>query len=235
MQIFSYPTWGNAQNVQIEPPRGRKAWAGIAIGPNSEEAIVEVSGVGILQAGRIYPAAVAHAVVKRVRPIDSNIPINILDLVLFEDPAELAIGSAVARANASYHRNMQQLNAGGSYTYKVPFAGRRKAQVVFSCSSGSATTTYDYTVFGLKWNYVENIVVAYPLHSASNEWTQQGVGTVPDIGINNTYCVNAFYVGGTNEGEDWDALAIYVKNTGAAPRFIDCDVTLIGDSGTSGD
>lgn len=126
MQIFDEPRWYEQSSVTTGGLRascGR--WCGVAIGPDSDEGVVVVNGRR-LQAGRVLPLAAEQYTVERVRPSSVLTEIARLQLLLFEDPAELAC--EVARPNGQYGGYSAQGEDGLELT--VPFVGRAGARLV---------------------------------------------------------------------------------------------------------
>ena len=187
-------------------------FAGIAIGPDSEEGLVRVNGV-LLQAGRVLPLPISGAyVIERVignvklrddedRSGEHPESVKRLEVLLFECKSEL--GTEVARPNHQHYAR------GDSPILTVPFTGRRQAQVVATLHSG-------------EWS---GMVI-------SARYWSQGAGAMRTITLPNPGTVGpsmAFYIGGTNEAENWHELRFAMTTAGGSSLSV--DVETIGEIG----
>ena len=252
MRLEDIADWGLKSITSSDRQRellGGREFVGIAIGPNSEESLVEIDGFGILQAGRVLAVRSKVYRIKRVRPLDALgggtgfaanvLPINRLQLQLFETEAELAAG-ATARANRDY-QSAVLINAGASNraAIVVPFCGHRQAQFVINSVLSPATP---FTLWGLKYSYasalvngsaapVVPVVTAYALKTGNLTWSAAFPGGNFPIAPPANYCTAAFYLGGTDNAEDWDALCLDLTNGSGNARTYIIDARVIGDIG----
>jgi hypothetical protein len=236
MRLEVIPQWGTldktASDRQRELEAGRE-FVGIAIAPGSEESVIDVEGVGRLQSGRILPLRDKSYSIRRVRPRSAAIPINRLELMLFEHEAEM--GEAPARANQTYtYATTLVHGAATDKTFVVPFAGRQKAQ--FTLWTSSATPpNFVYYVVGLRWQYSLGLIVPVLLKTEVNPPFVSiggGAGGPGGLSLPASKTTYSFYVGGTDNAENWDALWFLMNNTdGAADYIVGIDAEVSGDSG----
>lgn len=186
-------------------------FVGVAIGPQSDEGRCLIDGE-LLQAGRPLPLRARHFNVELVRPISVQDTLNVrtLQLALIEDPSELAI--VWARANGEHSAKVVTNGADFATLITVPFVGRRQARFQLVTAAGSVS----YRVFGLRYHGSTRTVKATLL-------TEQ-LAVAPD-----TDDTVAFYIGGTNEAECWDALRVDVDTDAASTVHV--DVETIGEIG----
>lgn len=216
MRSFSVPNWANRDSVPTDSAPSGTSWVGIAIGPRSQEAVVEIDGV-LLQAGRVLPLRSTQYNVKRVRPRDAALTcIASLELMLFECEAEL--GAEVARPNGIFSQAQAFPAADGTMTYTIPFVGRRQA--LFNVYTAKEFP-FSYTLRGLRYQNSMRQVTKTDLHAEASIQT-----VTPEW----TY---AFYVGGTDNAECWDALEFAVADTSGTDDgdILGLDVETIGEIG----
>lgn len=210
MRIFNCDNWSEVATYATESGN----FVGIAIGHESDESTVRLNGV-LLQAGRplmLRSGGGAYRV-ERITPLASAIPcIDRLQLVAFEC-AEEVIAFMNGRANLRYSAQ-SALTAAGGYQrlITVPFVGRRQARFQLHC----AAATVDYRIIGITYNAGVAATKETILDTLAGE--------VPDA--NSTL---AFHVGGTNEAEAWDAIAIEVDLP--TDQTTSIDVITIGELG----
>ncbi len=162
MHLQNVADWKIRKEIQID----KGDWCGIAIGPQSDEAVVSIDGT-LLQAGRVLPLSrgTTGLTVKKIRPsstdqdrtaggpgtIDNThtiASIATLQLMLFDNPCELA--AYCPRANGQYDTGQAGVIINGNGTLAdliiVPFIGRRHA--VFSIVSNATGGAFSYEVYG---------------------------------------------------------------------------------------
>ncbi len=206
MKIFTVNDWsGIAAAVQSDPAPSGCGWYGIAIGPESDEGRIRVNGI-MLQAGRVLPLRAASYELARVTTADASIAR--LQVMLFESPAE--IGVEVARPNGEFSELGFVATAASELVLTVPFVGRRQCRIVLA-----PTTEDDLTAYS---------VIGYA-HAPDGTPHSETLATnaAPDAGT------NAFYVGGTDNGECWDYLEIYA--TQPLTGLLNVLATTIGEIG----
>lgn len=211
MQVFNFEQWASTSGVSTDPGN----FVGIAIGDDSDEGTVRVNG-SLLQAGRPRPLSSnggAYVIARERIPqsIASLAAIAKLQLYMFECQAELA--AALVRADKTYSASKAITVAGGA-TRLVTAAFRGRRQALVELASNQANVTY--TVYGLRYLASKSAVLEHPLVTE----------TLASMSANGTY---AFYVGGTNEGEHWDALALDVTTPADATWY--ADIVAIGEGG----
>lgn len=229
MLFQGVPAWSKQLQVQTDPHPANMPWAGIAIGPGSDEGLVLVDGVP-LQAGRIHPIQQARYTVKHIRPIllldddgnDQLASIAGLNLILFEQAAEL--GCEVSRPNQTYYTTKAVQPAVDDFhlALSVPFVGRRQALFFLQSPDIGANAFGGYRVDGVRYCRSTTAIERYPLHEATTVNMSED-GTL------------AFYIGGTDNAENWDALELSIKgfqltDPNALATF-NVDVDTIGEIG----
>lgn len=204
MKSQLWPDWNGRAAVSTQAPSNRECpFYGIAIGPNSDEGLVDLGDV-ILQAGRVHRAREGTYQVKKVRGVvaDFNAIAN-LQVLLFESESEANAYAGTSRPNKDYSgafSSAATLPAFGSPQLAIPFTGRRSARVALT-ATGLGTNSFSYEVLGVRWSEQAAAVQRVPLT------LQTSVDTDPTL---NTY---AFYIGGTDNGEAWDLLELYVASS----------------------
>lgn len=214
MRIQGFSAWNAQPQVTSDPHQS--AWAGIAIGPGSDEGLVLIDGVP-LQAGRVHPVRQSRYTVKHVRPIgeqsgDQSLDcIKGLNLILFEHAAEL--GCEIARPNQSYSVR-DFVSSEETLALSVPFVGRRQALFMLT-SPDLGVASFGYKIKGVRWQYSSRSVQRYtgPVDATAN------------LDENGSL---ALYVGGEDNAEEWDALELYLDTDGST---FNVDVDTIGEIG----
>lgn len=209
MRVFNFEQWASSPSVATDAGR----FVGIAIGPESDEAIVRVGGL-LLQAGRpltVRSDGGAYSIERVGAPANAIPSIARLQVVTFECLEEVeAFG---CRANGRYGASSALTALGGwQRLATAPFVGRRQARFQLV----TAAAGIDYRIIGLAYNSGARAVKESLLETVT--------GAVPDAGG-----TVAFYMGGSNEGECWDALALEV--TPSIDDVVSVDVATIGELG----
>ena len=211
MKIFTVDNWQDQARANTPVSPASCPYVGIAIGPASEEALVRVNGV-LLQAGRVLPLVSGQYTIDR----ENNPPpggsgwfqsITRLQLMLFEHRDELA--AEVARPNG-YHT--AQITSAGSLAsvIVVPTIGRR--QVHFSIGH-----TGDISRVVVTGTRVGRLGVAPHQVVIVDDSTARPAGDP-----------FSFYVGGTNEAENWVEMELEVNSTAGLTQ---AQVETIGEIG----
>lgn len=197
MRIVVHPSWSDVLRWVIPPSEGA-VYCGIAIGPGSDEGIVRVNDFP-LQAGRVLPLQSDKYTITKVRPLKSQIVTGVdtgldciqsLELILFTNPGEL--GATIPRADGYFFAPNFLASGALAPVLSVPFVGRRQALFTIS-SQDLGAGTFSYTIYGVKYDRTSNRIFRYPLH----------VATLVTLSTSRTY---AFYIGGMDNAEIWDAL-----------------------------
>jgi len=187
---------------------------GVAVGPSSDEGIVRI-GDFRLQAGRVMPLPPATYYVTATHDIPFDAPsafpaTAILELLLFDDPSELAC--EVARANGRYSATGAVVNAAG-YTraLTIPFAGRRQCRL-----SGriNGATDLGYQIVGRLFS---------PGQAAVRERTLLTVAAV--VGVRDFVEV----LGGLDNAEVYHELALELRGSGVDTANVEAEA--IGEIG----
>ncbi len=217
MQVLTFQAWASQLKATTEP--SGSDWCGIAIGPGSDEGRVLVDG-HLLQSGRVLPLRSKRYAIQGVRPagITALAPIAQLQVILFADPAAMAC--EVARPNLAYYTRAFQATAGKLLAASAPYVGRRQA--LFTIASSNLVGAFAYEVVGVRYQYSRRDVVRVALHT-------EPAATMTAEG---TY---AFYLGGTDDAEDWDVLELYITGGGTSSMGVfakyDTDIETIGEIG----
>lgn len=217
MKLWTFDKWSAVAKTKTDAsddadlPFGQ--YVGIAIGPQSDDGRCLIDGELLLQAGRPLPLRNRVFSVESLRPISVNASLGIktLQLCLLEHEGELR--AEYARANGEYSGKTNVPEASGYVAVcTIPFVGRRQAR--FQLISDAATI--NYRVYGLRYHGSTRTVKATLL--------RETLAAAPD-----TDDTVAFYMGGTNEAECWDALRVDVDTpTNSDIHF---DVETIGEIG----
>lgn len=211
MQIITVDTWDNLREFvtssQMDQLGARSCpWAGIAIGPESHEAVVRVNGY-LLQAGRVLALRAQDYRIERVigrgsvdGDDDLDSPIQQLQLVLFECAEELA--TEVARPNGRFVNEPTDAdadpiaaaidNADFAEVLSVPFGGRRHC--MFLVTDVALSEQVGYRVTGRRWS------------AARGEWESVVLAEV--LAADAVDMPLAVHVGGTDNEECWDILSL---------------------------
>lgn len=235
MRVIPFPDWDTRDVARTDRrrdpgPGGEREFIGVAIGPRSDESVVEVDGFE-LQAGRVLALSARDYTIKRVRPRSGFIPVKHLELVCFEHPGELA--TETARPNRRYSGNATILDTQfGSVT--VPFCGRREAKIMITTNpnGGNTAPVFDYEVIGFSW--IDSLGTAMPWGMRNEvapvlqrpSLTQAG-GVLTPGGLYEY----SFYTGGTDNGEAWDSLMVRIHNRAGETHQYFVDVVTIGEMG----
>lgn len=215
MKLWTFDKWAATNKAKTgrsdehDLPFGR--YVGVAIGPQSDDGRCLIDGELLLQAGRPLPFRGREFSVESLRPasVNATLGIKTLQLCLLEHEGELR--AEYARANGEYSA---QLAYTAAYLplITVPFVGRRQARFQIH----RAVAAYDYRIYGLRYSRLQNTVRTTLLREV--------LAAVPDA--DGTV---AFYIGGTNEAECWDALRLDINDDAAGTFF--ADVETIGEIG----
>jgi hypothetical protein len=222
VRIVSFPDWFSRANVEASAPQGDCAYYGIAIGPDSDEGIVNVNGY-TLQAGHPLALRSTRYTISNVRPVFSPaIPIAAvkaiaqLQIMLFESPEELAIGLA-GRPDRPYNSGL--VNPGTTLATAgqlfVPFVGRKRClvQLIFNGGAGGPGVPINYSASGFRYSpdrgFPEALTTLVTVTNVTSD-SNPGTGTI------------AFYI----ENEIWEALWINVWYS-AAPATSDAWIDAI--------
>jgi hypothetical protein len=215
MLVQDVTTW-SVGKYTTAPAVGACPYAGIAIGPESDEGLVRVNGV-LLQAGRVLPLPATSYTVERVLG-SAGAPLATvaqLQLLLFEHPGELGVD--VSRPNGLY--GVKDAAAVSDTVYaqvaRVPFIGRRQARVNILASAAPASGTHKYKIIGRSYSVTTRTVTEHEL--AVDEAFEASDRA-------------SFYVGGTNESESWHELSFLVVTGDGAAITCDVDVETIGEA-----
>lgn len=214
MYVQNFNGWNaatavNASQATDAAPPGCQ-WAGIAIGPQSDEGQVLVGGT-VLQAGRVLPLAANRYQITRVRGasvsnVDGLATIDLCQLLLFHTPLEFALPSLV-RPNKTFESasfTSGITDPAGAIHLQFPFVGRRAMKIDFQ-TAGLGGDTWQYQVVGTRYNNVLGKPTAFQLKS------QTGLlDPTANYGSTGMYSI---YIGGTNDAEVWDAITVYLANT----------------------
>ena len=216
MRLFTFDQWATLGSVATEPGD----FVGIAIGPESDESTVRVNGA-LLQAGRVLPMRASSYTIARERidyinPFANGILGSIarLQVMAFECPSELAVD--VARPNGVYSAQASIPNGGVATTLvTVPFRGRRQA--FFDIVGPADGTELTYSVIAYRWM------------RALGALRQKTLKT--DTVLLDADLSYAFYIGGDDNAENWDALRVMITNNSAGAITWAVDVETIGEIG----
>ena len=217
MRILSFSQYGAAKDGRLSSDVAdalddEREYVGVAIGPRSDEARVQVDGE-LLEAGRILPLRNRSYKISRATPYDNALSsIRYLELMLFEDLRELAVD--VARPQGKYSETFTGRNT--TYSFEVPYVGRRQARFVVT---GAVGDTFTYSVNGRMYSDALRGVKSVLLKDGS-------AGQV--IGATGTF---SFYIGGTDNAECWDVLAVAVTIPDDASHTWTVDTATIGELG----
>lgn len=216
MIVEDVTTWAVVGKHTTAPAVGGCPWAGIAIGPESDEGLVRVNGV-LLQAGRVLPLRSSSYTVERVLG-DAGAPLATvarLQLLLFEHASEL--GADVSRPNGLYGARDAAAASDTVYAQvaRVPFVGRRQARVNILASAAPASGSHQYQIIGRAYSPTTRTVTEHVL-SEDNAFEESDRAS--------------FYVGGTNEGEVWHELSFLVVTGDGVAITCDVDVETIGEA-----
>lgn len=220
MRLVPFNQWASQDRVPVEDD-AMERWAGITIGPDSDEARVRIDD-RMLQAGIVLPLQARRFALSRVRPQDAQLAsIQQLQIALLE-PSEITFSY---RRPAVDKSSVLAIGAGATATASFPFVGRRQAAFVLQ-SDDMQAGKISYSVWGLRWSFAKRKVVYYELKTETPTFdtsTPQGEGS-PD----NSY---AFDLGGTNEAEPWDVIRIDVTNAALAACTVNVDFQGLGEIG----
>lgn len=206
MRVETFENWSSNRTGVTTAGGG----CGIAIGPESEEAIVRVNGVR-LQAGRVLPLRASQYQIQREISLYDGI--DRLQVVIFERPEEFAMD--VARPNAAYDETYTDAGlAAHTLALTVPTVGRR--QVHFTIAPDSDVTRYE--VVGIILQKPASNGAGNDLHVQLVNNTAPGSGNV------------SFYLGGTNEAENWHLMEL--RLTLPASESAEIHVETIGEIGS---
>jgi hypothetical protein len=239
LEEINVAAWSKRGSWSTEPGE----YVGVAIGPESDEGRVYIDG-HLLQAGRVLALRAhgsSYAVTRAVGPASgfvledgNNDPtalgaVKRCQLMLFECAGELA--AEVARPNGEY--NTTRLsgdvtstdvdNSAAARILVAPFTGRREMRVYIKRSGpeagGAALGLWGYTVIGRRWSESQQAVI---------ETTLEDVTALDDDEVTT-------YLGGTNEAEAWDEIAVDVhtepEDAAPATAQFTADITTVGEIG----
>jgi len=214
MRVARWENWGELAKVQTDAG----PFVGLAIGPNSDEAMVLVDGV-LLQSGRVLPLATKGAyTITRINGLPGTTDeatmltsIKRLELLLFECPDEFA--ATVSRPNAQYSVTVVGLPIWPTTdrALTIPFVGRR--QCLFTFDSGAAGSS-GCLVYGRRYSRERRQITEVLL-------TTIAPLTVP----------HAHYMGGFDNAENWHELAFDSSSTDGSAFIIEAET--IGEAGLS--
>lgn len=215
MIVDEATAWASNGKHSTPQAPGSCPWAGIAIGPESDDGLVRVNGV-LLQAGRVLPLRSKSYTLSRVLGLGGELAtVSRMQVMLFEHVNELAVD--VTRANGLY--GVQGAAAASDTVYaqiaRVPFIGRRQARVNIIASAAPASGDHKYKIVARSYSVTKRTVTEHVL--ALDEVFEQSDRA-------------SFYVGGTNEGEVWHELSILVVTGDGVAITCDVDVETIGEA-----
>lgn len=204
--------WSGLSTWTTPAPAGGCPWAGIAIGPESDEAAIRVNGV-LLQAGRVLavPSSGGYRI-DRVLGIPGGAnalnSVARLDVILFEHPDELA--SDVRRADGRHGAADVAVSSAVTYAelVELPFSGRRHALVTIVASAAPGSGSHQYKVVGRRFSTTRRVVEEFQI--------------VTDQAFAETDRV-AFHVGGTDHSEPFDELVILARTGDGVAVTMDVD------------
>jgi len=218
VQVFTTDQWNALDSFATDSGR----FCGLAIGPESHEAIVRV-GPLLLQAGRVLalPSNNAPYVLLRNKdkvPSGNFAEIARLQVVCFECQEELAC--EVARPTGTFSTVITGVDVSASVwpavtaVLDLPFIGRRQAMLSLNNTDVSKVGV---TITGRRYNASKRAVETQTLVTVNpGDFT----GTVI-----------AEHVGGTNEAEVWHALRISAGLAAGGAGNVFADVECIGEIG----
>lgn len=219
MKVFTCETWAAQDSYQTDAGN----FVGLAIGPESHEAIVRV-GPLLLQAGRVLALSseggsynlTRHKITKAGGALLPEIAR--LQIIAFECQAELA--AEVARPNGTFSTASAGVDVSASVwpavttVLDLPFIGRRQAMLSLNNVDVSKVGC---TITGRRFNASKGAIESIVLSTV-----QPG---------DYTGTVIADHVGGTNEGEIFHALRISAGFSVGGAQNVFVDVECIGEIG----
>lgn len=216
MRVEETNDWAATGKWSTPPSDGDCPWAGIALGPESDEGIVRVNGV-LLQAGRALALRSRLYTIERVLG-DAGAPLATvarMQVMLFEHASELA--AEFPRANGLYGTRDQPAASDTVYApvCRFPFTGRRQARVNLLASAPPASGDHKYQIVGRAYSPTTRTVTEHVLR-------QDVDFQAPDRA--------SFVIGGTNEQECWHELSILVVTGDGVGVTVACDVETIGEA-----
>jgi len=221
VRVFNFENWLEQPSASTEAGH----YYGIAIGSDSHESTVRANGA-LLQAGRALPlrsAGGAYTLQRERIPASvgnvGGIPaITRLQVFCYECESELAGAASCNRPDLETSITAAVPATGNPVIIQtVPFRGRRAALVVLT-SGGFASVTY--SIRGYRWSTALRAAKRVELKSEAS------VAFQPD----GTY---AFYIGGTDNAECWDALELAITQAvGTGQQTYTADIACIGEIGT---
>lgn len=214
MRVFNCDTWAGVDSFATDAGN----FVGVAIGPESEEALVRVGGL-LLQAGRVLPLSSSSGsyTAARVRvPTSVLAEIGKLQLLAFECHEELAC--EVARPTNTFSSSISGVDVAAwtaaTSVLTLPFRGRRHAMVSLHNS--------DVSKIGM-------LIVGRRYHASKRAVETRTLVTINPGDYSGTTI--AVHVGGTNDSEAWDGLTVQAGHTGASDAVVYVDVECIGELG----
>ena len=198
-------------------------YAGIALGPESEEGVVRVNGA-LLQAGRVLPLTATsyqiERVLGRVLGADPGDPhalpsVGRLEVLLFESPHEL--GACVARANGRHEASVVVASdVVWTEVVRVPFAGRRAALLALVAAAPGAGS-HAARVVGRRFSVSRQVVEEFLL--------------VEDEPFSPSADRLALVLGGTDEAELYHELVVYMRTGDGVAVAAHADVETVDQEG----
>ncbi len=202
-------------------------FCGVAFGPDSEEGIVRVDGL-TLQAGRVLPIAnggAAYLLEKVNVAAGTDLTSSLINLtsvtrlqLLFAESLDELNALRQPRAIKAFTTgNINPAPSAWTRVLTVPFTGRRQALFDIQSSDGSLT---QYRVFGRRFMLGK---VNAPGNRVDEKLLTPATPAPAAAGA-------AFYIGGTDDAEDWHELALEMFPSSSANFCADVDV--IGELGS---
>lgn len=220
----------------------RKPWVALAIAPTSLVDAVTVAGIGTLRAGQVLPVRCgAPITVEPLRsfrhgtgytPASETTEVNNrCDLIAWQQGEQ---GSIVAQARAPWQTAFRALHTSSpGLLARVPFQGRRMAQVAIHAQGMTGGITITATVYGVRYAGRSFAIADDSVSPMSIELDSWDVST--DVaGVATQFASDIKYVGGTDHAEFFDELELRVSFSSAGNATIVGAVEAWGEHGTGG-
>lgn len=226
-------------NAAIYPVPSDRPWVAAAIGPRSKCDAVEISGLGVLRAGMVLPVPASFTVApfRSIRTGEGQTQadeVNTIELLLWERGEEHLIRPFPrGPVRVAYAATVTDV-AAAARRLRLPFQGRRMAQLRIQVESAPGDVSVAWAVYGIGYRPREAIT--------PGTWSQRhgvvslGSDTiiVEDQGPSGDTLATFTYTGGTDHAERFDELEVWLTIGTADDQSIVAEIEAWGENGVPG-